>query len=661
MDQDSHRADICLSELLDDGLLGEGWLPTMRDAWERHLKPDAVVIPQRARVFAVLVEADWLPNYAGPYSRAVSENLDGLSSDQKPLNAAASHQHRVSLAVDSDETEPLIGAEHVVLPMHAEKLIRDQRLRVISAAVELFDFDVTRGDRIPGRDGRQRTVHLTVSATPKTTTTDDVSEIHGALVWWELELLDGICYSTEPGKEPWQDHWRPCLHLFHSSKKVKAGECVQVKVKHNDTRLFLNIVTSNDGIDNNEEADPASKRTKADNLQTTAYISPERAFQLNDDERYSIYYNAIDSALSIYRANDDDNCQSNGNIAAAVVLDVSDFSLGACIAAALGGARRIVSLEGSSGRLPMTAARVAQLGNKIASVPGQLDFEILQCYAEQLTLDLLGGTPADILLAEPYYEILEGWHLQEAMNLYYTVRMLRSNGLVSEKSIVIPSECRIMGCIIESNQIRSAYRACGDHNATTKDESICGLDHSFVNEIGSRFNEYDLSLPLWQFDYNVLSDVIELGNLAYCDPTAPPFVEPIVARAGFHTAGRCDALLVWLEYFFPASHRLATTRKTADYQQTSQPKTASEPSRSNEITTHLEPNARSVESSAVTQVRTNVLTSNNQAHRQIVHILKDTIVVGETGKAEFICTSRFGGITGLEDHQFDVRIQYLDS
>jgi len=59
------KADICTSELLESGLLGEGVLPAMRDAWIRHLKPDAIVVPKRACVYAVLVEGMPIKNNNG--------------------------------------------------------------------------------------------------------------------------------------------------------------------------------------------------------------------------------------------------------------------------------------------------------------------------------------------------------------------------------------------------------------------------------------------------------------------------------------------------------------------------------------------------------------------------------------------------------------------
>ena len=49
--------DICTSELLESGLLGEGVLPALRDVWARQLDPDSsIVVPCRARIFVLPVE-----------------------------------------------------------------------------------------------------------------------------------------------------------------------------------------------------------------------------------------------------------------------------------------------------------------------------------------------------------------------------------------------------------------------------------------------------------------------------------------------------------------------------------------------------------------------------------------------------------------------------
>ena len=45
------RADIVISEILDSALLGEGVLPSLRDAFTRLAKPGALAVPQSATVY----------------------------------------------------------------------------------------------------------------------------------------------------------------------------------------------------------------------------------------------------------------------------------------------------------------------------------------------------------------------------------------------------------------------------------------------------------------------------------------------------------------------------------------------------------------------------------------------------------------------------------
>jgi hypothetical protein len=206
-------------------------------------------------------------------------------------------------------------------------------------------------------------------------------------------------------------------------------------------------------------------------------------------------------------------------------------------------------------------------------------------------------------VAEPYYEILEGWHLQEAMNLYNLVRYFRATGIVTANAEIVPAACRIVGCIIESDQLSSAY-------SPLENQSIRGIKHEFVNTHGGRFHEYDLTLPMWQYEYRMLSDVVELGILAYsvssrtCDETT--------TFLPLHTSGRCDALMVWLEYEFQ------TTKS----------------------------DAASAES----------FSTNCMAHKQIVRMLQHRPSVLE-GESKAVCKSKFGGCDDLDDdHSFDVQI-----
>jgi len=237
-------------------------LPAIRDAWERHLKPAAAVVPQRARVYAQLIAADWLLDLTGLRMYQFAPTEDGSTDDTTCS---------ISFNLDSAGSKPLFNASQVIFPVHADKLIRDKRMRLSSDPIELFEFDVTSKENIPSPEGRERTVHVTANES-------DVI-VHGVLVWWELELYDGIVYSTAPGKEPWQDHWHPCVHPFHEPHKVSKDQSVTLQVSHNDSRIFIVLPDQK-----NEKQ--SSKRPKVDLIMPQpTFISPERAFQLNDGRR----------------------------------------------------------------------------------------------------------------------------------------------------------------------------------------------------------------------------------------------------------------------------------------------------------------------------------------------------------------------------------------
>ena len=97
------------------------------------------------------------------------------------------------------------------------------------------------------------------------------------------------------------------------------------------------------------------------------------------------------------------------------------------ITSGLGGGRRnVTSLESSTGNLPTVAATVVQVGNGLPWAGAK--FPVVHGLVEHISADNVIGGAAEIVVAEPYYEILEGWHIQEALNYFYTVRSLVKRG-----------------------------------------------------------------------------------------------------------------------------------------------------------------------------------------------------------------------------------------
>lgn len=576
-------ADLCLSELLEDGLLGEGWLPTMRDAWQRNLQPDCTVLPRSARVYAQLVEAKWLQDYCGP--------RDFSHKDTE-----------VRFCLDSSGTTALVDPLDVVLPVNAEYLIRTNKINILSEPWIAFDIDVSDPSVIPDPNGRQFS-HSVVAATSGT--------LHGILVYWDLEVYENLVLSTRPGSSPFQDHWRPCLHVV-PPQSISAGDTIELQISHNDERIFVQTLDSS--------MRKQGKRAKVDRC--SPVVSPQRALQLNDTQKLITMRDALSKVLASGGLCSKSSLVSESSETARLILDVSDFSLLSLMSSKFG-AKDVVSVENSDNGLPLTAAKLVQLGNNI-----QEHLEILQCRNESLqhAIGSKSSTRVDLVLGEPYYEILEGWHLLEALNFYWTIQYFRTQDLIGENTTIFPSRCTIWACVIESDQLKTAYSACGDETS-----KICGLDHSSVNQHGDRFHEYDLNLPMWQYDHRRLCEPQALGVLDYssihCDKKDA--TDCRVEFSDLRRDGRCDALLIWVEYSVENKgsslggwstnnryHKQLVRRLPASRFTSSQPG-QEEPVRSIQVTTHFIGRSSRDDSSILEPYRLEVVVNGYSSLSQI--------------------------------------------
>ena len=69
------RADVIVSEIFDSELLGEGLLPSMRDAQLRLLAPGGTVIPARAVIWGQLIQSTILHRSTASTLPASNSNI----------------------------------------------------------------------------------------------------------------------------------------------------------------------------------------------------------------------------------------------------------------------------------------------------------------------------------------------------------------------------------------------------------------------------------------------------------------------------------------------------------------------------------------------------------------------------------------------------------
>jgi len=204
--------------------------------------------------------------------------------------------------------------------------------------------------------------------------------------------------------------------------------------------------------------------------------------------------------------------------------------------AALMKATHVSSLESSSSNtLPLLAAKLAQLCNGLPLKDAV--FQVLQSHPENLCRDHIGDQPASIVVAEPYYHVLEGWHLQEALLYFYLLRSLKQKGVIESSAVCIPSSASIMMCGIECEDLISAYKGC--------QEQICGFDHRVVNAYGDRYHTYDLSIPIWQYDHTRVTTPVRVALLDYVNGR----MDSGSMQDFVFTANKtCHCMLCWVEY-----------------------------------------------------------------------------------------------------------------
>ena len=523
------KANMCTSELLESGLLGEGILPAIRDAFERHLNGHATVVPQRARIYAKVMEGEHsIASYRGP-------KVDlGLSEN-------------VRLSTNLDDRNVLLGNEGgFLVPLHADGLnkrcdsngyfigrsiIDDNSLEDAKALTEsklVLDFDFSAKDALPPPEGRS--IVTTISPIASGTA-------HGILFWWELDLWEGMTYSTalEKGND-WQDHWMQCLFVFGEDSDdcplIVEGKPFNLISTHTDTSISFRI----ENIESDNVVRPSKKRQRVNdknevvlNQSLKRHITPQRALQLNDTTRMRIIASAIGTSIKI---------RGRG----ASILDVSDFSLCAMIAATLFDAEQVTSLESSSGGIPLLSATVAQVGNNLPQE--SCHFQIVNAHPEHLAVEHVCGGKADIVLAEPYYELLEGWHIQEALNYFYLIKSLKRKQVIKSDAISVPSFASIKACAIELDpDVFEAY-------SEFPRKEVCGFRHEDVANHGALHDTYDTLFPLWQYRWKPLSEPFEVAKMSYEGGEAKMHVSNCESwvSSNFTCPGSCHAVAFFIEY-----------------------------------------------------------------------------------------------------------------
>lgn len=231
------RCDLVISELLDFSLLGEGLLPTLRDAYDRLLHPAAGCVPHRARLYGQAVSSAEIagarlaplpsrPNVgrACAPGRILGVHAHALATDSfaRPLTASAALLSiELTATALSVPRRAAIPAVTTALPVLVDG--------VSDAVVLWWELDVGLAGGVDGDSG----------AAVENSAAGSVLE---AAPWTSSAYQSGHTISTHPAMalhQGFQDHWPQGLWVWDAPVPVAKRAALQVEVTCSDA---VNIV-----------------------------------------------------------------------------------------------------------------------------------------------------------------------------------------------------------------------------------------------------------------------------------------------------------------------------------------------------------------------------------------------------------------------------------
>lgn len=183
-------AELLVSEIVDNHLLGEAVLPLMEDAKARLLTPEARILPGQISTRGVLVGG---PQWTKACRIGTVSGFD--------------------LSAFNRFSPPI-----VTLPN--SKGIDDS----YSATIEVIHFDFESSHRYPCE---QKIIDVPVLR-------DGL--VDGFLRWLWLGFDDSIEFENKP---PFSSAWAPQLHVFSTPVHVNKGDVLRLNVEHNRHRILV--------------------------------------------------------------------------------------------------------------------------------------------------------------------------------------------------------------------------------------------------------------------------------------------------------------------------------------------------------------------------------------------------------------------------------------
>lgn len=505
------RADMLVSELFDSILLGEAVIPIVRHAMQHLLVREPVIIPERATVFAQVVQNEQIYRMNSLHGQHLNDTQARLAR--------------------SDAAWECMGAKPA-LPLHISAVAATNT--ELTAVTPVLSFDFTKPIPSTTSDASVVSYQETVVSAVAS------GQVHAVVMWWTVSFDedDSIVYSTQPRAQNWQDHWVQVVFPLSNRLEVQPADALVLRAHHDDLRIWFDVEKqAQSAKDDSLSSSPLKKsKTSSSHVQTEKepctcglhlVCNAERIAMLADWQRTSAFNAAIAKAVATLKQ----QRQQGAEQEELACLDISDGSVCALLAAS-NGVRHVTSVESKD-----VSARIFQQimnGNAHAM---ESDVDVLCCGCKGLLPEhIRGEQPADLLVGEPFYYSMQNLPLWQAFNFW--LRRTAVAQTIKPGAIIVPAKARVCALAVKFEHLHECFGAVGD---------VSGFDHSYFDQFQDEYYARNFPFPTYMYPYTAVSDVLTLGAWDYSDLAHSVSSDFTIALPAGESK-RPNGVIVWVEY-----------------------------------------------------------------------------------------------------------------
>ena len=545
---------LVVTELLDTGLLGEAFIPVLRDAKARGWMADGCrVIPARGRVFGQLVQSTYM------------HHLAVLDPSRKGFGFTL------------PEKDDNVKANEMISPFDCSfrHLLQSGEAETLSAPFVAWDFDF---EDLPAESGRSKVLQVPVTGT---------GVVHAVLFWWEVgldrewefKLSSEASCSNSGGRH--QDHWVQAFTVLNPPFECTKDQIVNLNAFHNDENIWFEVVNEerNSNLLNDVlfSQEAKTKKPLKKNTEVADLYDSERVMQMNS-----------------HRRNETISCHIEKVLQRRFLPQIDKRPY--CVAVLGDGPLLPLLINDCFNKCLKTSHKEFSNSNniyKIISLEGSEECQALSmkflfsndCFPPAVTSSTcdpdwaLKSNSVNLLCGEPFFQpdaFCKTWGKSSLIRYWMACHALTP--FLAPDAELLPARAVVRVMAVECENLWRARLPCPI--------SVESLDLTALNTLHS-FNKTD-SVPLWRYDHKILSSAVKVLDMNFWTDPCNANVKKQSFDVDITESGVCHGLVMWIEYSSLARARDCDADEKRSLNETESVWCSSAPSMSGATTPHLQ-------------------------------------------------------------------------